>query len=133
MSGILAMVWTDDTQPEPATLEKLTARMAYRGPVRQNTWWQGHAGLGHALLKSDSRAIEERQPLSLEGTVWIVADARIDDCETLANRLRNRRVDAALLAGHIKDRDAEKVTNRRTDVAPLAPGLVVRPCPVRRR
>jgi asparagine synthase (glutamine-hydrolysing) len=45
-------------------------------------------GFGHALLRGTSDSAEVRQPRSLEGRVWIVADARIDARDALVAMLR---------------------------------------------
>jgi asparagine synthase (glutamine-hydrolysing) len=47
----------------------------------------GHAGLGHALLRLNDGA-ELEQPFTLDGGLWIVADARIDARADLAAALQ---------------------------------------------
>ncbi len=88
MSGIVAMIWAENGPAEATTLERITARMAYRGPDRLRTWSDAHAGLGHALLKLETRRDPANQPLTLHGQTWISADARIDARDLLATELR---------------------------------------------
>ena len=68
-------------------LQELTAFMAFRGPDAQEHWSSGAAGLGHALLRTTSDSQHERQPTSLDGLVWITADARIDARTELTAKL----------------------------------------------
>jgi asparagine synthase (glutamine-hydrolysing) len=44
-------------------------------------------GFGHALLQATDESLQEKQPCSLDGEVWITADARIDNRENLINKL----------------------------------------------
>ena len=52
--------------------------MTDHGPDAQRTWIGSHVGFGHTLLKTTEESEHERQPFTLDGAVWIVADARID-------------------------------------------------------
>ncbi len=88
MSGIVAMVWAENGPAEAKTLEKITARMAYRGPDRLRTWSDAHAGLGHAFLNLGTQTESAEQPLTFNGQTWISADARIDCRELLMTELR---------------------------------------------
>src|SRR6185369_13725568 len=56
------------------------------------------ASLGHTLLRTTEESTHERQPLSLDGKVWIVADARIDARQELIAGLRagEQEVEAAV-------------------------------------
>lgn len=101
MSGIVAMVWTENSRPELAMLEKMTAHLAYRGPDTQHAWSDAHAGLGHALLNVGP---PENQPFSPDNKIWITADARIDDRDDLAlllkhhgSKVNSDTLDAALI------------------------------------
>jgi len=80
MSGFLAILRTDGAPLDPALPRRLTESrsMALRGPDRRETWSDGAVALGHALLRTTPESASERQPLSLDGDVWIAADARID-------------------------------------------------------
>lgn len=71
-------------------LRMLTAGLAFRGPDAQEHWCEGAAGLGHAMLLTTDEARGERQPASLDGRVWITADARIDARDELAAELAAR-------------------------------------------
>jgi asparagine synthase (glutamine-hydrolysing) len=68
----------------------MTDFLAYRGPDAQAVQVEGVAGLGHAMLRTTREAEHERQPATLDGTVWIIADARIDARDRLERELAAR-------------------------------------------
>ena len=90
MSGLVALLDTDRGPLDSALLTEMTASMAGRGPDGQGTWATDGIGLGHALLRTTSAAISERQPCSLGDDVWITADARVDARPALLDCLRER-------------------------------------------
>jgi asparagine synthase (glutamine-hydrolysing) len=47
----------------------------------------GHVGFGHTLLQTTFESVFERQPCTLDGEVWITADARIDGRKDLIEQL----------------------------------------------
>jgi asparagine synthase (glutamine-hydrolysing) len=79
-----------------AALSPMLQALARRGPDRSDGVVLEGVALGHALLRTSSRDTPE-QPLTLDGKVWIVADARIDARETLR----------ATLASHGERADAQ--------------------------
>jgi asparagine synthase (glutamine-hydrolysing) len=64
--------------------------MVSRGPDAQEIWVDGNAGFGHALLKTTDESERERQPFTLDGRVWIVADARVDARHDLIPKLKDK-------------------------------------------
>ena len=66
----------------------MTSFMAFRGPDAQEIWIDGNVGFGHALLKTTDESEHERQPFTLDGRVWIVADARVDARRELVPQLK---------------------------------------------
>jgi asparagine synthase (glutamine-hydrolysing) len=87
MSGICGIVNVNGEPVDHALLQRLTAFVAFRGPDAQDTWIDEAVGFGHALLRTTFEAELEHQPLSLDGTVWITADARIDGQVELKKKL----------------------------------------------
>jgi asparagine synthase (glutamine-hydrolysing) len=78
--------------------------MSYCGPDRQEVWVEGEVGLGHALLGfTPEPPADESQPCSLDGSSWIIADARIDARSELVKelRVRGRRVSAETPDAHL--------------------------------
>ena len=69
---------------------KMTDALAFRGPDAQRTWSDEHVAFGHTLLRTTDEAAYERQPLSLDGSVTIVADGRVDDRRRLIDALSAR-------------------------------------------
>lgn len=91
MSGIVGIVQHNQKAIDAILLAKMTASMAKRGPDAQSFWLDQWAGLGHTLLHTTSEAAHEQQPSTLDGRVWMTADARLDDRQTLIAKLRAHR------------------------------------------
>jgi len=89
MSGFVGIFSLDGAPVDARLLGRMTAFMAFRGPDAQHIWVDGQVGFGHTLLKTTEEAEHEHQPFTLDGRVWIVADARVD---------ARRELVAALLA-----------------------------------
>ena len=90
MSGICGIVNLDGAPADRERLHDMTASMAFRGPDGEGEWSAGPAALGHAMLRTTFEARDERHPASLDGQVWIAADARIDARADLRARLAAR-------------------------------------------
>jgi len=87
MSGICAIVHLDGAPVDRCLLARLTDSLKFRGPDRRDVWAEGPVGLGHTLLRTTFESELERQPCSLDGRVWITADARIDGWGDLKRKL----------------------------------------------
>lgn len=68
----------DGAPVDRALLQSLTHFLSFRGPDAREVWADGPVGFGHTLLRTTVEALGERQPASLDGQLWITADARID-------------------------------------------------------
>ncbi|HXU76882.1 MAG TPA: asparagine synthetase B, partial [Methylomirabilota bacterium] len=90
MSGFAGFVNLDGAPIDRAVLTKMMEAIAFRGPDARNTWSGEAACLGHTLLQTTDESADEHQPLSFDGKVWIVADARIDARQELVADLRAR-------------------------------------------
>jgi asparagine synthase (glutamine-hydrolysing) len=88
MSGIVGIVHFDRAPVDRHLLGQMTASMAFRGPDAQEVWVEGNVGFGHALLKTTAESENERQPRTLDGRIWIVADARVDARRDLVPELK---------------------------------------------
>ncbi len=89
MSGIVGIVSLDGTPVDERLLRQMTDSLAYRGPDKRAIWLDGPVGFGHTLLITTVESHEE-QPASLDGRVWITADARVDGREDLVEQLELR-------------------------------------------
>jgi asparagine synthase (glutamine-hydrolysing) len=87
MSGIVGIVNLDGRPVDRELLRQMTDFMAYRGPDAQEIWSEGSVGFGHTMLRTTRESFNEHQPVSLDGEVWITADARIDGRKELAGKL----------------------------------------------
>jgi asparagine synthase (glutamine-hydrolysing) len=78
MSGIVGIINLDGAPVDRDLLHRMTDSMSFRGPDAQAIWTEGNAGFGHTMLRTTWEAETEKQPLTLDGKTWLVADARID-------------------------------------------------------
>src|SRR5712692_2905652 len=90
MSGIVGILNLDGAPVDRLLLRQLTDSMAYRGPDAQYTWAEGPVGFGHAMLRTTTESMREKQPCSLDGQVWITADVRVDSRADLIRKLEAR-------------------------------------------
>jgi len=87
MSGIVGIINLDGAPVDAELLRRMTDSMTFRGPDAQAVWVDGNVGLGHTLLRTTWEAETEKQPLTLDGRVWLTADARIDGRAELISEL----------------------------------------------
>ena len=78
MSGFAGILHMDGSPVDRPLLERLTEFQKFRGSDAQDNWVDGSVGFGHTLLRISPESEHERQPLSLDGKTWIVADCRVD-------------------------------------------------------
>jgi asparagine synthase (glutamine-hydrolysing) len=90
MSGIVGIVNLDQAPVDQRLLQRLTDFLAFRGPDAQETWMDRHVGLAHTALWTTFESEREHQPSSLDGRVWITADARVDYRADLKSQLESR-------------------------------------------
>lgn len=90
MSGIVGIINLDGAPVDRDLLHRMTNNLSFRGPDAQHIWSDGNAGLGHTLLRTTGEAETEQQPLSLDGKVWLTADARIDARNELIEKLKTK-------------------------------------------
>lgn len=90
MSGIVGVAHADGAPVDGRLVDAMTAAMRVRGPDAQRAWLGPSAGLGHAWLCTATGTSRDQQPCSLDGRVWITADARLDDRPGLARALAVR-------------------------------------------
>ena len=88
MSGFVGLVHGDGAPVDRELLRRMTDSLAFRGPDALEIWAAGPVGFGHAMLRTTDEAATERQPMSLDGQVWITADARVDARSELVGKLR---------------------------------------------
>jgi asparagine synthase (glutamine-hydrolysing) len=87
LSGIVGMFARDGAPADEAQLKELVRFLRYRAPDASEVWAEGNVGLGHSMLRTTRDATNERQPASLDGQIWITADARIDCRVELGSKL----------------------------------------------
>ncbi|NIJ33722.1 asparagine synthase-related protein [Sphingomonas oligoaromativorans] len=88
MSGIFGVVRWDGRPVSPREIERMGNTLAHRGRDGRRISVHGSAGLGHALMRVHREDVFEAQPLHDPAMdVELVADARIDNREDLAQRI----------------------------------------------
>ncbi|MDF0676281.1 MAG: asparagine synthase (glutamine-hydrolyzing) [Nitrospira sp.] len=84
MSGLAGIYHLDSRPVEFALLERMTYRVAHRGPDASDCWVKGPIGIGHTMLQTTPESLYERQPwLDESGTICLALDGRIDNREDL--------------------------------------------------
>jgi asparagine synthase (glutamine-hydrolysing) len=97
MSGIAGIVNTDGAPLSRDLLARMAAFLRFRGPDAQNVWCDFEVGFAHALLDTSRDTLldipagsaADKQPCSIDGRVWIIADARVDAQTELREELRS--------------------------------------------
>ena len=93
MSGIAGIVNMNGAPVSRDLLARMAAFLRFRGPDAQNVWCDFAVGFAHALLDTSldiqGGGAADKQPCSIDGRVWIVADARIDALTQLNEELRS--------------------------------------------
>ena len=95
MSGIVGIYERSGAPVDRGLLQALAHFLSFRGPDARDTWSQGAIGLGHTMLRTTRESQIEQQPASLDGKLWITADARIDCREELEKKLAQQGQDSA--------------------------------------
>ncbi len=90
MSGIVGIINLDGAPVDRELLERMTNFMSFRGPDAQDIWIDGHVGFGHTMLRTTEESLNEKQPCSLDGKVWITPDARVDARADLIRKLESK-------------------------------------------
>jgi len=84
MTAIVGIYRLDGKTVTPFELQRMTDRLAHRGPDGAGAWHDGAIGLGHCMLWTTPESLHERLPLvSNDGLRVITADARIDNRDEL--------------------------------------------------
>lgn len=86
MSGICGIVQSD-TPIDRRLLARMTEFLRSRGPDAHGEWAEGSVGLGHTLLRTTLDSTSGTHPCTLDGQVWVTADARIDGQAALLGSL----------------------------------------------
>jgi asparagine synthase (glutamine-hydrolysing) len=87
MSGFAGFVSVGDDAPDPRLLERMAARLAFRGPDATQIWSRAGAGFCFTLLRTGPAPQASEQPCTLDGRVWLLGDVRLDGREDLRREL----------------------------------------------
>jgi asparagine synthase (glutamine-hydrolysing) len=89
VSGVVALFAREGAPLDAALLARMIASQRFRGPDGEGVWRAGSVGLGHTLHKSTLEAEREQSPATLDGRLFVAADARIDARDELCAHLRD--------------------------------------------
>lgn len=89
MSCIAGLINLDGAPVDRELLKRMTSTMENRAPDEIGIWCSGNVGFGHAMLRISPDSVKEHQPCTLDGKVWITADARIDGRDDLMRKIRS--------------------------------------------
>ena len=87
MSGFAGVVCTGGTAPDSHLLERMAARLTFRGPDATCIWSRAEAGFCFTLLRTGPAPQSPEQPCTLDGRVWLIGDVRLDGREDLLCQL----------------------------------------------
>ena len=88
MSAVLGIYYFDGRPVGAADLNNMVVCLRHRGPDSEGTWSSGSVGLGSDMLWTTPESLQERYPVvSPDGTLILVADARIDNREDLISAM----------------------------------------------
>ena len=87
MSGVLALLQLDGSPIDPTVLDRMAGFLDCRGPHGRQVKVLENVALAHALLDTSDGSATDAQPFALDGTTWIVADARLDARRDLIDAL----------------------------------------------
>src|SRR5689334_6222265 len=86
MSAIAGIVRFDDGPVKKRELERVAAALKQFGPDRSGIAIDHRVGFAHSLMRMTPEDSFDRQPLSLNGGIMLVADLRIDNRDEIIRR-----------------------------------------------
>jgi len=87
MSGFAGIVSLDGASADAHLLERMTERLAFRGPDGTNITTKPGAGFCFTFLRTGPAPQCPSQPCSLDGRVWLLGDVRLDGRNDLRRKL----------------------------------------------
>src|SRR5262245_9592271 len=79
MSGFAGIVRFDGAPVSDVLTRRMAEVMSRRRPEASAIWTGDGAGFAYTLRATSNEAAPERQPMTLDGRVWIVGEARLDE------------------------------------------------------
>jgi asparagine synthase (glutamine-hydrolysing) len=87
MSGFAGIICARGATPDPCLLNRMAARLAFRGPDATQIWSRDNAGFCFTLLRTGPAPQSSEQPCTLDGRVWLLGDVRLDGRDDLRRQL----------------------------------------------
>ncbi len=95
MSGFAGVICTDGGTPDTRLLERMAARLTFRGPDATHTWSRAGAGFCFTFLRTGPAPQSSEQPCTLDGRIWLLGDVRLDGREDLRRQFEQADVSIA--------------------------------------
>jgi len=93
MSGIAGILRLNGAPVAPGEIAAMTSAIAHRGRDGIQHWIGEGIALGHCMMRTTQRALNDVQPLRDEtGELALVLDGTVDNDEELSSRLRSKGV-----------------------------------------
>ena len=102
MSGFAAIAHLDGRPIDEGIVRQMAARLAIHDPDDCAFWtggWSRNVALVHAKFATTDEAERESQPTTVDGTVWVAGDIRVDAREELWPILEGRGAQEARRSG----------------------------------
>ncbi len=96
VSGFAGIIHMDGAPVDRRLLETMTRLVERHGNLPATIHCEQEFGFGHSLLRSMPESRREKQPVSPDGNLWILGDARIDAREELVAALKAQGQHASL-------------------------------------
>src|SRR5258708_4028944 len=87
MSGFAGIICTGGNIPDRGLLERMAGGLEFRGPDATQIWSRGSAGFCFTLLRTGPAPQSSEQPCTLDGSVWLLGEVRLDGREDLKRQL----------------------------------------------
>jgi asparagine synthase (glutamine-hydrolysing) len=87
MSGFAGIVCSGGATPDQSVLERMAARLVFRGPDATQIWTRPGTGFCFTLLRTGPAPQSSEQPCTLDQRVWLLGDVRLDGREDLRREL----------------------------------------------
>lgn len=99
MSGVAGIIYWNGHPVDPGQMESMTAAMKHRGPDGISHWRRESVALGQCMLRTTKESLSEHLPLENDdGSLVLVMDGRVDNCDELRRKLLGRGVELRSVA-----------------------------------
>src|SRR5207247_571660 len=77
----------ESAEADRSSIERMACAIAFRGPDSLQQWHRGGASFVFSLLTTGPAPQSGSQPVTVDGTVWLIGDVRLDRRSELIDSL----------------------------------------------